>query len=219
MADTIIPTSLATARTQVLSLCNDADVGFFTGTEIDNWIKEGCVDISSKAHACEAVDHITLAADTLSYTDLDTLGSASVSRIVKVAGMVFSDGSGKYKGMVRTTPRLLGHLAQKAKGEPKYYLHWNKTIYLMPLTTSSVVAAGGKAMVFFSKITDDITELSDWYQPAAILFAFSRALLKDGKVASSNSVYSRYLNGLMFHRADLFDLPADVKEDFRLQDR
>jgi len=218
MADTIIPTSLATARTQVLSLCNDASVGFQDNTEIDNWIKEGCVDVSSKALAYENTDNAVLVANQVIYTTLETLGDAGVDNIVKVVGAAYTDSSGKYKGMVRVKPKVFGYLATKQKGPSKYYFHWGKKIYILPAPTSAEVAAGGKAVLFFSQVTDDITKLADWYQMLPILFAFSRALLKDGKVASSNSIYSRYLNAVIFHRSDLHDLLPDSKKDFEVPD-
>lgn len=219
MADTIIPTSLETARTQVLSLCNDASVGFQDNTEIDNWTKEGCVDISSKALAYENTDHAVLVEDQVIYADLETLGPAGMDTVIKVTGAAYTDATGKYKGMVRVTPKQFGHLAQKEKGESKHYFHWAKKIYIMPPPTAAVVTATGKVLVFFAQVTDDIAKLADWYQPLAIGYAFSRALLKDGKVASSNSVYSAYLNSLLFHRADLHNLLADIKEDFKVRER
>lgn len=71
-----VPYTSATARTQVRSLLNEPTARRWTNTEIDNWIKEAAVDISTLTKCVEACYGLSLITATGEYTSSTAAASA-----------------------------------------------------------------------------------------------------------------------------------------------
>lgn len=218
MAALILPYSAAEALQQVRAIVNELTESFWLDEEINNWVIEGVIDISSRGLAYEKRDSITLAANTLEYTDLVTGGASSIAQIVKVYGCIFDDGSYGYKGLQKIHPRMIMHLPDKEPGDPAFFWHFASKIGIWPLTTTTI-AASGVIQVFFSEISYDITELPLPFQPLPVLYALVKAKIKDQKYASANQLFAMYLNALSFQRDDLLERGADSEDMMKPADR
>ncbi len=191
-----IPNSLSDALKQLRYLLNDTDTSFYDykDPELENWLKEGSVDVSSKTLCVEAIDTtaVTLVAGKKEY--------AQPADCVKVFACVYT-GETTDRGVSRIHPRMLSHIEYKDVGPPKYYYHFGSKIGVWPKPTES--EKGKTCHVYFSKVTEDITELPDEYQIAPILYALSQAYMRNGDVNQSQAVYNRYAMILNYHREDL----------------
>jgi len=75
--------TLTTATTEVRQLINEETTGFWSDTEIQNWIKMGCIDTSTKTQCVKHRDYFALATDTQVYepSDFNTNSSDVLVRI------------------------------------------------------------------------------------------------------------------------------------------
>lgn len=219
MTDTIHVTTLAEAIAEVRRLLNEPTANFFSDDEITNWIKEGCVNLSTNSLCLEAQETITLVADTLSYAALD--GPIDVTVIAKIYNILYHDGSNAYYGLSQIHPIQASHIndGDNTPGAPKYFFHFAGKIGVLPLTSAAIVTGGGELLVFCSKMTDDITLIPDHFQNLVIDFAMTRAKEKDRKYGEAQHYWAKYVNALNAQRADLYDRKKTSKDELQMPDR
>lgn len=206
--------SLANAITQVRYTLNETSADFWTDAEITAWIQEGSRLFSSKTLMVEDTQTISpLIANQLSYTSSDETWIADV---IEPYGAIYNDGSNTYKGLVKVHPRQIGNVATFTSGPPKYYSLFDRAIYVWPLTTSTIVSAGGNISFLFSKETDDITAITDEYQHLPIVYATAKAKQKDQKFAEATALMQQFLNEINFERADKHEREVDSVDAFRI---
>jgi len=193
--------SKANILTEVRNILGEPSAVFWSDNEINEWIDQAAVDISSKAMCVEASGTLTLASGTLEYTE--------PTDCIKVYAVLVSN-----RGLLKIHPRQLGNATETSSGTPNYFYHFNGKIGVYP-----VPSAAGSATVLYSKETDDITDVPDEYQPYAILFAAAKAKIKDQKFDQANTLMVQYLNSLIFHRQDLYERGVDSKDMLRIPDR
>lgn len=216
--DLIAGYSTTEALGQVRSLLNEPTASYWTNDELNKWVQEACVDISSKTLCVEKKDTIALATNTMEYTALETLGAGAIADIIKVHAVIYNDDSTTYKGLVKIHPRQIAHLPdQAASGVPSYYYHFGATIGFFPIPSSSENAHS--PIVYFSISDETITNLPIFYQLAAIYYAVSMARKKQKMIAEANQFYTMYANSMVFNRADLYDPGAESKDMFQIPDR
>ena len=189
--------------TEIRALLNEPTAVFWTDTEINNWIDQAALDISAKTLCYETTSDITLATDTISY--------AEPAGCLKVHAILYEN-----KPLTKADAKKIGTAAARDAGEPEYWFHYAKKIWLWPVPDSS--RTDKKATCLLHASTNDITLIKDEYQPFAILFGLSKGLLKDRKYTQSAHVYQMYLNSLGFHRQDLQMKPADAKDQYEIPD-
>lgn len=196
--------SKANIRTEIRTLLHEAAAGFFVNTQIDNWIDQAAVDISSKTLCYEASDEITLAEKYLEYS--------IPSGCIKVVTCQLDK-----KGLVRIYPRHMGHISDTIAGPPGFYYEFAAHIGFWPVCDAA--NNGKKVTVLSSKQTNVITNIVDQYRPYAILYGLYRGLLKDKKYASASNIISVYLDKLLFHRQDLQERPPESWDMMKLAQR
>jgi len=189
---------------EVRNILNEPSALFWSDDEINEWIDQAAVDISSKAMCVEASGTITLASGTLEYTE--------PTDCIKVYAVVYSN-----RGLLKIHPRQLARITATASGAPQYYYHFGGKIGIYPVPGAS--ESGGSVTILYSQETDDITDVPDEYQPYAILFAAARAKLKDQKFDQATQLTVQYLNSLIFHRQDLYERGVESKDMVRIPDR
>ena len=194
----------ANIHTEIRVLLNEVATGFFLDTQIDNWIDQAAIDISSKALCYEASGEITLVQGQLDY--------AVPTDCIKVVACQFAN-----KGLMRIYPWQIGHISDTIAGPPQFYYDFATKIGIWPLCDTA--SNGKKVTVLFSKKTDDITKIVDQYQPYGILYGLYRGLIKDSKYGNANNILTRYLNNLLFHRQDLQEREVDSWEMMKIPDR
>jgi len=191
----------ATLKTEIRALLKEPTELFFLDTEIEGWIDQAAVDISMKTLCYESIDTVTLVSGTIEYSvPTDT---------IKIYGC-----SNSNDGMIKIHPRNLAHITEVTSGAPKYYYHFADKLGFYP-----IASATGSVSVYSSKITNDITDIPDEYQPYAISFGMWKAKLKDDKFSQANAYLVQYLNSLIFHRQDLYERGVDSKDMAKVPDR
>lgn len=200
MADTDFPTSLSDATTAVRYALNESSASFWTDNEIQAFIKLGVLNLSSIGGAFEAIGTVTLVASTMEYavpTDFKVIDSA-----------IYVAGSGVYKGLIKITPEKVGSAKVDAEtGPPVYFYHFAGKIGLWPVPTSS--EASKTVNVYGYKTTDDITEIPDEFQAAAIDFSIAHCLWKDRRNAEAAQAWARYVSVLAALRSGVTDVKHD----------
>lgn len=209
--------TLSDAITEIRDNLNEATAAFWTDAQLTKWIKEGVRNFSTKTLLVEDTQDIDpLIANQLSYSSGD---ETWIADIIEPYAAIYNDGSTppNYKGLIKIHPRQIGNLALGAEGPPKYYCLFNRMMYIFPMTTAAVVAAGGKITMLFSKETDDITVLADEFQHLPIIYATAKAKQKDQKFAEAAALMQQYMMETSFERQDKHARESDTIEDFRVQ--
>lgn len=205
------------ARQQVRVLLNEPTASYWTNDEIDKWIQEACVDITTKTLCYEKSGDITLVSTpVLTY---GSVGSDSIDDIIKIYGAVYYDNTNTYRGLLKIHPKQIHHFEPSDAGEPYYWWQFGDEFGIFPVSNATVVTAVGKVKVFYSMADEVITNLPYYYQLPAIIYAVAMARKKQGMIPEANQFYTMYLNSLGFYRADLYERAVDSKDMFQIPDR
>jgi hypothetical protein len=209
--------SLAQAITEVRDLLNESSVAFWTDAQITKWIQEGTRVFSSKTLMVEDTQVLDPLIDgQLSYSSSDETWIADA---VEIYSAIYYDGSSKYKGLIKVHPRQIGNLALGTSGPTKYYAMHDRKIYLWPVPSAAIIAAGATITFLFSCETDDITALEDEYQHLPIIYACAKCKQKDQKFAEATSLFSQFYSDTGFERQDKHAREVDSLDKFRIPKR
>lgn len=210
--------TLLNAVEEVRNILNEDQAAFFTDSEIQRWVQEGCRIFSAKSLLVEDTQDLDpLIAGQLSYSSTDEPWIANVLEIY--SAIYYNGTTGKYKGLIKEHPRMIGNQATYTSGSPKYYSQHNRNIYIAPLTTTARVSAGDKITFLYAKITDDITALTDEYQHLPIIYASAKCKQKDQKFAEATSFMSQFYQELAFERQDKHGREEDSLDMFKTKAR
>jgi hypothetical protein len=113
----------------------------------------------------------------------------------------------------------VGNEATNAPGKTKYYALHHRKIYVWPVATAAMAAAGAYIHLLFAKETDDITAVSDEYQHIPLLYAKAKAKYKDQKFAEGNALMSMYVAYSNFERQDKHSREQESLDMFKIQGR
>lgn len=220
MAAISLPYSAAEALTQVRALIGEPTAGFWTDEEINNWVIEGSADISVKALCFENRNSITLVASQLEYVNFISAPTTNgIAQVVKVHSCIYDDESNVYRGLQKIHPRMINRVPQNTAGPSYYYYHFAGKIGIWPLPTATEAALTDPILVYCSLVADAITDLPDHYQQFAIRYAAAMARFKERKNAEGMGLYTKYINSMNFHRADIYERGVDSKNDMQPPDR
>jgi len=208
----------AEALQQVRSLLNEPTANYWTDDELNKWIQEACIDITTKTLCYEKSGDITLVSTpVLTYGALD--GGDSIDDTLKIYGAVYYDSTNVYRGLMKIHPRIVGRTQERTPGEPYYYYIFGDELGIFPVSNAAVVTATGKVKVFYSMADETITNLPYYYQPLAIYYAVAMARRKQKMEAEGRQWLTMYINSIHFYRADLYERGIDSKEMFQIPDR
>jgi hypothetical protein len=207
--------TLTTATTEVRAILNEASAYFWSDTEIQNWIKQGCLDFCEKSLSLIKADTITLATSTYKYT---TSGSSYIDDAIHALNVEHNN-----KALRRITlDQMRGHnqIELATDSYPKYYYDTydglTYTFYVGP--TPSSTYNGESLTVLFACRTDDITEIPYEYQQTIFLYAASKAHAKDRQFGDAQLMWQMYINNISFARMDRESLDQQATTDkFRIQ--
>jgi len=65
--------------------------------------------------------------------------------------------------------------------------------------------------IYFSKMSQDITDLPNQYQELSIIYAASMAYKKEHRFAESSTMYGMYLEKLNVLKQELYNVTPEVK--------
>ncbi len=202
--------TLASSLTEVRALINEDTPGFWTDTEIENWIKEGTLDVSTKLLCVESEETVTLVTGQWVYSSSD---ESWLSDLLKIKACYFDDNS-TVKGLQRVDIQKFGHL-QNSTGNPTQFFENNRKFYISPTPTTAQNALD--ITVICSSETDDITELRDEHQPIVFLYAVSKAKAKDRMFQESALYLTQYINTINHERKDKYDFGTEPFSNFTLK--
>lgn len=190
----IYPSSTTEAETEIRAILNETTAGYFTSTEIQNWISEACGDISTRANGVPSVDSIMIVASQMHYTS--TTGT-SITLMTKIWGLAYNNGSNVMRGLREVIPQQFNsRMANEAAGEPKFWTRIGNKVGVWPLSTAAMVTAGAHYSCYFSYVTETYTDLTDRLQPLVVPYVAWRALLKDEQFADAEYFKTEYLETL-----------------------
>ena len=220
MAAISLPYSAAEALAQVRALIGEPTAKFWTDEELNDWVIEGSVDISVKTLCYEHNNSITLVANQLEYADFVAAPTTSgIAQVIKVYACIYDDESNVYRGLEKIHPRMIQHLPQFTAGPSYYYYHFGGKIGIFPLPTATEAALTDPILVYCSLVASAITHLPDHYQQFAVIYASAMARFKERKNAEGMALYTKYINSMNFHRADIYERGVDAKSDMTQPDR
>jgi hypothetical protein len=206
--------TLTTATTEVRALINEASASFWSDTEIQNWIKQGCLDWCEKSLLYIKEDTLTIVTNQVQYT---TSGNSDIDNAIRVLHAEHNN-----KALQRTTfEQIRGHNAPTLASDPapKYYYDQYDgltfTVYIGPKPSSTY--NGESISCLFAMRTDDITLLPYEYQPHIFLFAASKAKIKERQYQESSLMWQQYINNIMFARRDSLEQEQMTTDKFRIQ--
>jgi hypothetical protein len=188
---------------------------FWSDTEITSWIQEGCLDFSTKSLLVEDTISVTLQASKLYYNSSDV---AAIANIVELYTVLYYNGT-TYKGIIKSKPNVIGNEATNTAGDPKYYSWHDKNLYVWPLTSAAVVAAGGTLSLLCSITTNDITVIRDEYQSIPLMYARAMAKYKDRLTAEGDGWMNLYNQYVGFERSDKYSREVDALDKFKVRGR
>jgi ABC-type glycerol-3-phosphate transport system substrate-binding protein len=206
--------TLASSIVEVRNILNEKNAVFWGDTEISDWIKEGTRIFSSKTLMVEDTDGLDpLIEAQLMYSASD---ETWISDIIEPYAAVYFNGTNRYKGLIKIHPRMIGNLALGTAGPPKYYCMHDRNIYVFPLTSAAVVAAGASIAFLYSKETEDIEDITDEYYHLPIVYAAAKAKQKDQKYAEANSLFAQFYQEVNFERQDKHAREVDSLDKFKV---
>jgi len=202
--------TLSQCVTEVRSLINESTAGFWSDTEIENWIKEGTLDLSTKLLCFESEETISLVTDQWIYTSSD---ESWLGDLLKTKGCYYDDGT-TVRGLQRIDIQKFGHV-QNTTGNPTHFFENNRKFYISP--TPTVTQNGNDITVICSSETDDITDLRDEHQTIVFLFATAKAKAKDRMFQESALYLTQYMNTINHERKDKYDYGSEPFSNFTLK--
>ena len=231
-------------RGQVSRILDDSA---FTDEDIDEWIRDACVHISTQTLGVEYAGFIKLT-PALEYFSLSgapdmtktpaefpaakhTLSqNGRGAQVVRIYSCLYSEGIKtlidtdtyrftKYKGLKQAQPRMMGHIG-KDEGPPEFYYHFGPCIAFYPTFSQIIdVPENAHVMVYYAAIVDEPEDLPDVLQPLIVDFACYRAKEKEKKYSDAATFYNQYMNLVTQYRYDIWERPSDSKEMFQVPDR
>ncbi len=206
--------TLSGAVTEVRYNLNESIAGFWSDTEIENWIKEGTRSFSSKSLMAEGTGTIDpMITSTLYY---DSGDETFLADLLEVYTVLYFDGTATYKGLIKIHPRQIGNVATRTVGPPKYYSLHDRKLYVLPMVSATEVAAGATLSILYAQETDDITVLADEFQHLPIVYATAKALQKDEKWAAGSVLMSQFFQESSFERNDKHARETDSLDKFKI---
>lgn len=181
----------ATIRARARSLLNEIVEGFYLDEEFNNWISDAAIDISGKTYCYITNEYI----DLVTMTELYDLPLNSL-KIISVS----YDGV----GLERISVTMKGKQTAVITGKPKYYYEINSMLGVAPLPTAAELETTPQLETYVSMVTNNITNIPDKFQLAAVLFTASMGLIKIKQYDKAVQLYNMYMASLGFDRQDVF---------------
>jgi hypothetical protein len=199
---------------QVRNFLNEPISVFWSDSELEDWIKEGCLDFSCKSLLVEAILTLPLVAGQIVYTSGDV---AAIASILEPYACLYNDGLNNWKGIIKMHPRMIGNESVNTAGDPRYYALHHSSIYVWPAPTAAMVAASAYLSILHAKLTDSIVDIHDEYQRIPLLYAKAKAKYKDQKFAEANTLMTLYMSATSFERQDKHGREEDSLDMFKIK--
>jgi len=197
---------------EVRSLINESSASYWSDTELESWIKQGCLDWCEKTLLLTQEDTILLITNQYKYT-------ASTSNYIDNAIRTLHAEYNSTALKRLTFEEIRGHnqMVLTNNENPKYfYDKYNGLIFTFYIAdTPSLTQNGNSATVIFAVRTDDITEIPYEYQSNIFNYAASKAKMKERQWQEAQLLWQIYLNNISFSRQDKLEIPEQTFDQFK----
>ena len=198
---------------KVRDVLNEAVAAFWSDAELERYIAEGTLDVSVKTGCVETHGAITLGPNTLAYpipatfTDPPLVGILS---LVKIHAVLYNG-----QALAKIHPRMLAQVHDTTVDDtPLHWAHFGTQIYIAPTGPNTA----GDVLLLCSVSTDDVIDLPDAWQLLPVLYAASRAKVREGTFDEALVLYSEYLNSLTFQRNDVLERGVTSRAELTVPD-
>lgn len=205
--------TLAQLETETRALLNEATPSFFGSLEIQSWLSQAAISISTMSHCVEVLSTVALAPSTIIYPAPGAFTDpppGATARLIKVYAALLNN-----KALTRIHPRMLAHITDVSDDDPtKYWALFGSNIFFYPVGS----AGSGTVQLLSSVVTADPLDLPDAWQLLCIPWAASRGKLKDNKFAEASVLYNEVMNAVTYQRRDLLERHPSSRAELTLPD-
>lgn len=199
-----MPYTLAELRTRTRDVLNETTAAFWTDLEIDRFLNDAAADISGIVKCVEATTTVTMAENTRDY------GLPSDAIEVRHAQEELTG-----RGLIKITPTSAGHHSAVTTDEdPLRWYEFATRFYIEPIPDATM--AGKSIRLFYVVVTQDITDIPETVQLAALDYALYRAKQKDRQFDQAFAIHAAYLNNLVVRRNDIYQRDPHTLSDIRI---
>lgn len=173
---------LQTLRGQALALLAEDGTGYIQSAEVDDWLREGQIDVADKTGALRASATAQgIAIGTARYALPDDLLRAV---LVTWAGVALAE----------TT--LSAAVTEPTNGTPTKYAVWGSDVILSPVPDAvDVLEIHYVRMPTAMQADTDPSGLPSDLEPLLVLYARAKAMEKDEKYNEAQALWTQYLAG------------------------
>jgi hypothetical protein len=204
--------TLAQVRTEVRAVLNEPTAAFWSDTEIDNWLKQASILLSSTG-CVETTATVALSASTIEYAAPTTFANPNPtsSGLIAISSASLNDIS-----LVKVQHKQFGHITADVTGNtPRYWAHFGQRVFFYPVGSG----ASGTIDLLCHVESDDVTDIPDAWQPLAIAYAAGKAKQKDGRFLEAQTLFAEVRQILVFLRNDLLERGVDSKQSMTIPTR
>lgn len=210
-----MPITSASALARMRILLNEAAPAFFLDADINGWIAEAALDISSKSGCVECLGTLALTPNTIAYAEpgafTNPTPSSASATLSRVHAALYQNIA-----LVRVHPRMFGNANADTTGNtPRLYAHFGDLVYLYPVGGG----AAGTVTLLCSIEVDVVEDLPYEWQHLVYPYALYRAKQKDERWAEAASVYAEYVNGLAYQTNALLERGVSSRADLLIPDQ
>jgi len=201
----VYPYTLENMRTRIRDLINESTALFWTDAELNRLINDGERDVAIKSLCLESID-------SLSTTDAIRLVAFTGYKAIYLEYVP----SGTNRGLVEILPVQLGRFPFNST-EPQYWFENGLNVGIDPLPDATYTLNAYVADYPSTEMSanPDIPQIPDDFRPLIVLYAYGRALQKEGRFPQARLILSIYNNELLYSKMDrIINIPTD-KEGFK----
>ncbi len=203
----IHPYTLQNITTRIRDLLNEDVAVFWSDTELIRTINDAVRQTGILGNCIERTETIT----TTSATRLTRYTSHTV---------VYAEYLGTTPlGLIRIHPKQVGHVPINGTS-PQYYYIEDGYVGIEPLpdATYSIRLYTLDYPSREMSVNTELPELPEEYRPLIIPYALHLAILKEGKVAASQQLYSIFMNEIQYHKFMYNKATKDGYDDMKVSD-
>ena len=207
--------TMTNAITAVRSLLDEATAVFWSDTEIQNWVNEGCLEVSRRAEILWNTDAIAVTALTQTYNcPTDFLNGHRSQFAITGSDIVYPVEYRRYNAM----DDIWGILPSLPSAWPRYWTMWEQTDVATGLIQPYIMlypvpGENGTLTLFYYRQSQPVTgsgqlDIQPGWQDIVYDYAVYRARRKDrdSDWQAAKGIYEANLMDMMNRTRDLTDL-------------
>lgn len=193
----------STIRNKTRILLNELVQGFWLNSELDGWIDDAALDISTKTYCNETISSIALSTGVSLYT-------APIDCLRIIAAIYNTTG----QALKRLVANMLGIQSAAPPGPPEFFYEFALKVGFYPTPT---ISENTKTIsIYHSLPTNNIRNIPLKFQVPAVLFTLSMGLAKERQYARAAQVQQLYMNSLSIDRKEVqlerIEVPAPLTQ-------